>query len=274
MRILIPTDFSTFADSAIKAALLLGQKYQAKIDLYHSIDSLLPWQNDNLSEIRSSYLTKMENKLKETSQGITDKGFSSDYYIGTGGFVNDLKSHLEKIDYDLVVMGSHGARGKEEWFLGTNTQKAIRKLHSNVLVIKEELESLDFSEVLFVTGLNEPDQEVLKYFLEFIKPFDVKKVHILAVNTVGYFSQPTIVMLEALKDFKAIASDYDTETHFYSDYSVDAGVRHFSKDYGIDLIAMSNHSRRPIKRIFQGSNVEIVVNHSELPVLTIDYKNA
>ena len=271
MRILVPTDFSTYADLAIKAAKRIGHKYNAQIDLYHSIDSMMSWQKANLSDTRLSYLAEIEANLETMKKELVYDGFQSKYFVGTGKFINDLKSHIKLHNYDMVIMGSHGAHAKEEWFLGTNTQRVIRKIHSNVLVIKKDFEKLDFSEVLFVTALDKEDQAALEYFLNFIKPFDVKKVHILAVDTAAFYSQPTVLMLEALKDFKAIAGSYDTETHFYSDYSVDAGVRHFSKDNGIDLIAMSNHSRRPIKRMFQGSNVEIIVNHSNLPVLTIDY---
>ncbi len=273
MRILVPTDFSSYADSALNVALLIGKAYNAQVDLFHSTDSFLPWQKDYLSDIRASYKTSIEERLELLKKDVQKEGLKSEYYVGTGSLVDDLRRQVDMHDYDLIVMGSHGARAKEEWFLGTYAQKVIRKIHENVLVIKKDFKKIDFSEVLFVTGLELEDQEALKYFLEFIQPFEVKKVHIMAVDTSGFYSQPTILMLEALKDFKEIASAFDTETHFYTDYSVDAGVRHFSKENGIDLIAMSNHSRRPIKRIFQGSNVEIVVNHSEIPVLTIDYKN-
>lgn len=273
MRILVPTDFSTYADSALNVAKLIAKKYNADIDLFHSVDSILAWSKENLSDIRNSYLLKVGERLDDLVDRLRAEGIGANQYTGTGTLIEDLTHQLEAYTYDLIIMGSHGARSKEEWFIGTNAQKVVRKLHTNVLVIKNDFDKIDFSEVLFVTGLNQEDQKALEYFLDFIRPFDVKKVHILAVNTEGYFSQPSIIMLEALKDFETIANKYDTETHFYSDYSVDAGVRHFSSENSIDLIAMSNHSRRPIKRLLQGSNVEIVVNHSELPVLTIDYKH-
>ncbi|MFT7452175.1 MAG: nucleotide-binding universal stress UspA family protein, partial [Patescibacteria group bacterium] len=54
----------------------------------------------------------------------------------------------------------------------------------------------------------------------------------------------------------------------------DAGIRHLSDELGADLIAISNEKRHPIKRIFSGSNVEALVNHAEIPILSIDFKDS
>jgi hypothetical protein len=125
---------------------------------------------------------------------------------------------------------------------------------------------------MFPSNLTLEDMNAFKSFLKFLKPFDVKELHILAVNTSGFFNQPAQLMLEMLVDFKELAKDYDCQTHFLSDYSVEAGVRHFSEKFNIELIGISNMVKHPLKRIFQGSNVEMLVNHSEVPVLSIDRK--
>jgi hypothetical protein len=96
-------------------------------------------------------------------------------------------------------------------------------------------------------------------------------VHILSIDTLGWFNQPGVVIKEAFKEFESLALGFKCKTHFYKDYSVDAGIRHFCKEKQIELVAISNHNRNPIKRFFQGSNVEMLVNHSEVPVLSIDY---
>ena len=84
-----------------------------------------------------------------------------------------------------------------------------------------------------------------------------------------YLTQPTFIMQSALKDYKKIAKDYNVSTHFIKDFSIDSGVRHFVEDHKIDLIGIANSFKHPIKRIFNGSNVEVIVNHSKVPVITI-----
>lgn len=63
----------------------------------------------------------------------------------------------------------------------------------------------------------------------------------------------------------------EVKIHFYKDYTVEAGIRHMSESIEADLVSLSNHNRRPLKRIFSGSNVEALINHSQIPVLSIDF---
>jgi len=275
-KILVPTDFSIFAEYALDAAILFAKKLNAEIHLYHSADIPDDWE-DLPAEVRyhdganKQVAIKVRNILEQLQQKVEAEGITCYRHYTGGKFLKNINEIIEKIDFDLIVMGSHGASGKEEWFLGSNTQKVVRKLHQNVIVVKNKMTKIDFSEVLFVTGLEKEDQEAFRRFLDFIAYFNVDKVYVMTVNTSSFFSQPSILVKSVLKKFEAIAEGFNVSTHFYRDYTIDAGIRHFVDDYEIDLVGMSNHVRHPFKRIFQGSNVEMVVNHCEVPVLAIDY---
>ena len=78
--------------------------------------------------------------------------------------------------------------------------------------------------------------------------------------------------MEAMKEFQKLAAPLHAEIHLYRDFTIDNGIRFFASEIGADLIVISNHHRHPLKRIFIGSNVEAVVNHAELPVLSMDYE--
>jgi nucleotide-binding universal stress UspA family protein len=52
------------------------------------------------------------------------------------GIIKNAKKH----NVDLVVMGSHGASGFQEMFVGSNTEKVVRNSDVPVLVIKKEEE--------------------------------------------------------------------------------------------------------------------------------------
>ena len=101
---------------------------------------------------------------------------------------------------------------------------------------------------------------------------DKPEIHLVNVNTPGWFSQPYALSKSAMDDFKELCYPLKCYTHFYKDLNVDAGIRHLSEDIKADLVTISNFERHPIKRIFSGSSVEALVNHSEIPVLSIDLK--
>jgi len=276
MKILVPTDFSIFADLAFNAAILFAKKLNAEIHVYHSANVPDDWEDLKayiryLDEENKKVTIEVRRKLKQLKWKAEAEGVKCEYHYTGGKFLKNFTEITDKIDFDLIIMGSHGVSGKEEWFLGSNTQKVVRKLHKNVLVLKNELKSLTFTDVLFVTGLDKEDQEAFRKFLSFIEPFDVKKIHVMTVDTARFFTPPPVLVNPILDEFKEIAKGKNVETHFYTDFSIEAGVRHFTEEFGVDLVGMSNHVRHPLKRILTGSNVEMVVNHLNAPVITIDY---
>ena len=80
-------------------------------------------------------------------------------------------------------------------------------------------------------------------------------------------------MREAIKDFAESIEGLTVKTHFGKAASVESGIRHYSEEENIDLIAISNKEKSPLKRMLVGSNVEMLINHSQVPVLTMDWKD-
>jgi nucleotide-binding universal stress UspA family protein len=275
MKILVPTDFLMYADFALDAAIQIAKKNKGEIHLYHSAQIPDDWE-DFPAELRYKDSSNkkitlwVRDKLNALCLSVKEQGIDCKFHYTGGRFVNNIQELFFENDFDLVVMGSHGASGKEEWFIGSNTQKVIRKLHCNVLVIKNKINIDYFKNVVFVTGLDNYSEVALKNFLKFISPFSIEKLHIMTVNTSSFFTQPAILVESVLKDLKEIPKGYNVQTHFYPDDPIDLGVKHFSEEYNVDLIGISNIKRHPIKRIFQGSTVEMCVNHSDIPVLSID----
>ncbi len=275
MNLLVPTDFSTIADYAFETACQIAKKTNSHIHIYHCASIPEGWEDLSLNEKLSDHESKnitigARHKLIALQDIARHKGVSSTIHLKSGNFLNNIDSLLKEIPIDLIVMGSHGKSGKAQWYIGSNTQKTIRKIKTNALIIKSAQESFQLNKVAFVSSLNTEEQAAFKSFLEFVKIFDPAEVHVLSIDTSSWFSQPSIIMLEALRDFKKIADEYKCETHFFKDYSVQSGIRHFIEEHNIDLVGISYLSRNPIKRIFLGSNVEMLVNHSDSPVLCIN----
>jgi nucleotide-binding universal stress UspA family protein len=275
MKILVPTDFSDMANEAYKVAIKIAGLTDGDLVLYHSLDFPEDWEKGDkespeylhaLSE-KAKAISAMKSWLKDAEQIDVEVNFE----LGTGNFIKSLKSVIAKNNIELIIMGSYGASGVSEWYIGSNAQKVVRSLRIPVLVIKEAITNIDFTNVMFATDLNSEDKNAMKAFIKFLKPFNPESFHILAINTLGYYKQPTIVMREVLKEFEKMVTEFPVKTHYYKDATVQKGIRHFSEENNISLIGISNHERHPIKRIFQGSNVEMLINHAHIPVLAIDY---
>lgn len=271
MKLLVPTDFSSCSINAINTALILAKRHKATIILLHVISDFFPWSEISTDDKPFNALQYAMSKLSQLESKVNTDGVSCRSIVREGSFIREIENQLEAEDYDLVLMGSHGVSGKEEWFIGSNAQKVIRKVHNKVMVIKNRPQDLSFDSAVYVTNLEEEGLNSFKQYIDFAKTLGTKQVHLLTVNSMGLVSKPIQELKKHLPEYEEIAADIKLSFHNKRDYSVDAGVRHFLSENDIDYVAISNHERHPVKRLFQGSNVEIIVNHTSKPILTIDY---
>ena len=127
-NILLPTDFSTCASFAAKAATMLAQKHGAKL---HIISSTIPPEENSATQNypgdedaafkrqikkTETLLNDLENELKVSHEDIVSKQVY-------GALIESIRIYCDENDIDLIVMGSHGISGKNEYFIGSNTQK-------------------------------------------------------------------------------------------------------------------------------------------------------
>ncbi len=274
-NILVPTDFSACASDAIKTALDIAETYNAKIHLFTNLNLSSGFIN-TLEKDKTSFpedLQKVENaktlldKWKELAQRRNIELTSG--WKG-GHFLENIKDEVSFYDIDFIVMGSHGVSGKSEYFIGSNTQRVVRTVSCPVLVIKDYQQKFNLEKVIFASDFGPEQKVVLEYLLDLIKPYN-PEIHLLQINTSSWFTQPYILVKETMNDFKEMCHPFKVETHFYRDWTIDAGIRHMSEEIGADLAIISNIKKHPLKRIFAGSNVEALINHADFPVLSVDF---
>ncbi|MFC5194579.1 universal stress protein [Bizionia hallyeonensis] len=269
-KILVPTDFSKEAEQALKVAAQLAKKHDSEIYLLHMLELPLD-QVDALSQY--SELPEAMFFMKLAHQKF-EKTMSQDY-------LNDIVIH-ETVDFnqtftgitntckehgiDLIVMGSHGANGFKEMFIGSNTEKVVRTAESPVLVIKNEHDNFEINDFVFASDFKNDNKGTYKQAIKLAEALDAK-IHLLFVNTANNFVT-TDVAKGRILDFIS-GNDFENYTiSIYNDDSVEKGILNFSHVVGADLIGISTHGRQGIAHFFNGSISEDLVNHAKRPVVT------
>ncbi|CAN5532599.1 hypothetical protein BH23BAC1_BH23BAC1_33470 [soil metagenome] len=77
----------------------------------------------------------------------------------TGLLDENIKALSEELDIDLVVMGTTGATGLKEVFLGSNTSHAIENLDCPVLAIPEHTKFSPINKIFYATDFQSEDIE-------------------------------------------------------------------------------------------------------------------
>ena len=271
-KILVPTDFSKEAENALKVAAQLAKKYNAEIYLLHMIE--LPADMTNpVGETRSSDLPEaiyfMKLARKKFSQVLNQPYLKGVKVYDTVEFNQAFEGIMEtgrKHDCDFIVMGSQGATGFKEMFIGSNTEKVVRTSEIPVLVIKKDRPDFDVHNFVFATNLDDTNKKTLKKVVEFARLTE-SKIHLVYINTANEFvtTEETDNHLETYLD----GLDFDNyEFHVYNDDSVEKGILNFAKKVKADLVGIATHGRKGLSHFFNGSISEDLANHSDTPVIT------
>ncbi|MBK8655841.1 MAG: universal stress protein [Haliscomenobacter sp.] len=265
--ILVPTDFSECAGYALHAAALFARHFSATVRVIHCSRVPENWQPGDHQEHRA--VPEMESLASDMRNRFPEVPLVCD--TCEGRLVDIIRDYVDRHGVDLLCMGSHGASGKSEYFIGSNTQKVVRCVHRPVLVVKEPMTDLVLDKVVFASDFSAEEEGAFLQFKEIVKHF-VPEIHLLMVRTSALFEGPPARGIEAMAHFLPLCAPLKGFTHVYQDFNVDQGIRSFSHAIGASLVGISNHQRHPLRRLLTGSNVEALINHSALPVLSIDYE--
>jgi hypothetical protein len=163
-------------------------------------------------------------------------------------------------------MGSHGATGLREYFIGSNAEKIVRNSRVPVLVIKNYYKGT-IKNIVFPNTLETEKQQDLIRKVKELQAFFKATVHIVYVNTPTNFTSDNITF-ERLKQF---AKEFQFRNYTLNVYNYpfeESGVIHFTSDIKGDLIAMGTHGRKGLAHFLNGSLAEDIVNHASSPIWT------
>jgi len=278
-NIFVPTDFSNCSTYAVELAMGLAELTNATLHLFTSMDNPKVDGPMNCELVESSsegsaFKHNVDLLFEDWRREATVRDIKIKTTCSGGSLLSGIQSYVADNPIDLIVMGSHGQTINSNLFMGTNTQKVIRSIHLPVLIIKERLQEYKFKNVVYASDFKEEEKASFQAFLNIIKYFKPDVIHLLSINTIGWLLPPYSEMEDRMEAFKKMCGDAKCKTHFYHNKSLEDGIRSFSEAIEADLVVVSNHFRDPVRRIFSGSNVEGLVNHSSLPVLTIDFEES
>jgi nucleotide-binding universal stress UspA family protein len=269
-KILIPTDFSQNAEYALKVAAQIAKKNNGEIILLHMLE--LPHQASDavgsgkdipeLMFFKNAAINKLEELMDEDYLDGLKVSEIIQFEVAFDGILKI--SQINNVD--LIVMGSHGASGYKEMFIGSNAEKVVRNSEVPVLIIKKDEGDFDVNNFVFASDFGKEAKKPFGKALEFANKFDAT-LKLVMVNTPNNFKS-TKVAEATMKDFLADFNVAKVSTHIYNETNVEKGILNFADSVGADLIGMSTHGRKGLSHFFNGSISEDLVNHSKLPVVT------
>jgi nucleotide-binding universal stress UspA family protein len=269
-RILVPTDFSKHAEYALRVAAQIAKKNNSEIYLLHMLE--LPHQGSDAVSTGSAipqimfFKDMAINKLETLMESDFLEGITISEIIQFEKAFDGIMEISKKNNVDLIVMGSHGASGYEEMFIGSNAEKVVRSSEVPVLVIKNETEEFKADKLVFASDFSD---EIIKPFAKLVEFATIFNSHLdlVMINTPNSFKS-TAVAEKIMTDFLEGTNFTNYSTHIYNDVNVEKGILNYASSVDADLIGMCTHGRTGFSHFFNGSISEDLVNHTVRPVIT------
>jgi len=276
-KILVPCDFSKPAINAFRFALDIAARSKGTVYLLNVIE--LPVLHDTVimpvlnfeAELMKELKEKAEKSFAKIIEKYSAEGVKVVGEVVFGPPSREIVECVGRQKIDLVVMGSHGASGVREFFVGSNAEKVVRNSPVPVLVIKDYTNG-SIRNIVFPNTLETEHQEDLTMKIKAFQAFFKAQLHIVWINTPLNFSSDT----ETRKRLEAFANRFmlkDYSIHIFNHRDEETGILEFTKMVKGDVIAMATHGRKGISHLLNGSLAEDVVNHTRGLVWTYSLKN-
>lgn len=271
-KILVPTDFSDHATYAAKVAAKIARLTDARIYFLHVVD--IPVYDSNMgigehADVMEGLMILQQVKKKFNTLFAEPflKGINTGEVLTFSGVHENIAKQVDKYEIDLIVMGSHGARGWTEFFVGSNTEKIVRLVNCPVITVKKDHQDFDPKKIIFSSAFDGDDEEVFERLQLFAQLFNAE-IHLLKVNTPTGF-EPSWQSQAKMKKFAEKYHLPENSLHIYNAYNIEEGILAFSKEIQADLLSMATHGRSGLSLFFTGSIASDLVNHARRPVFTM-----
>ncbi|KAA1243208.1 universal stress protein [Aquimarina sp. RZ0] len=277
-QILVPTDFSDNAYNALQYAKILFANDNCTFFLFNVY--LINPSTLLSEEYNKSMLGEMkiesEKDLKVLFNKENEENQNQLHHFEIISRADTLIKAInwavvsKKIDY--IVMGTKGAKGAKEIFLGSNAVKIINGIDNcPIIVVPKAYKPKSPSVIAFSTNFKRT------FFSKEIKPLinivisNSAKINITRIMMEEYLSDPQKMHKETLKtifkDLDYIFCKIDVET------SQTKALKSFAQQTESDLIALVHHKQNFFQRLLDEDVVDKISFNSPLPLLILPELN-
>lgn len=269
-KILVPVDFSESSKNTLNHAVALGKKTNAEIHLLHVISlSSNVFPNLGYAELSvqlKERVTEELNNLANELRATSNLNISSEVMEGSVSSV--IINVSEKIKSDLILMGTHGIGGFEEFFIGSNAYRVVTAAKCPVLTINMTSTKTDYDLIALPIDSTAHSRDKVAEVTALAKLFG-SKVMIVGLITEDHEEERKIFNVkvnQVEEHFRVNEVEFESKMLYGEDLT--EMTNSFAQTVGADLIAIMTEQEASTG-LFVGPHAQRIVNHSRIPVLSI-----
>lgn len=278
-NILVPTDFSDNAMKAVMYAAEIAKKNGAIVFLLHVIEPVginlkqhyTPFYNKYLDEAGNSGLWELDSTRKTVASTYPE--IKIETKVVEGAIANSIIEFAEGNQIDLIVMGTKGANGMKEIFMGSVAADTIGGTKVPVLAIPDEYIMEEPDAILFATDHFEKSKELLNKVVELATLFSTP-IHVAVfVDTDNAEASDYLYNIRQLNYYMAFLKNEFPGITFKGELlegrDFEKTIKKYNDKEEIDIIAMITYAKSFLDRMIGRSKTRKMAYHSKIPVLAL-----
>ena len=138
-KILVPVDFQRYTDELTEFAVTTANKLAAKVVFFHVVEVLMfysdfvptymPINDEETVEHAKSKMDTLVENSKKTWMGCSG-------HVSRGDVVDTIVEYVRNEGIDLIIIGTHGAKGLEKILLGSVAERVVKRAPCSALLFK------------------------------------------------------------------------------------------------------------------------------------------
>ncbi len=269
-KIFIPVDYSETSLTALDFGVKLASTLNAKVQVFHvkETESLL-FANPEFEAYHNLLENKIADRVKELENLYK---IDIHFLIKTGKPVyKEIVYWAEEYKTDLIIMGTYGATGIQEYLAGSNAYKVLSASKSPVLTLHPN--NSEFPKNILCPISSDPNTRQKLDEVAYLAQIFNAKIHVLGVS-----SNEDEFNLNATKAYLNQSFDYfksknlDVISQLWTKKSEADLIMEYARTANCDMVViMTDQADRSISSIL-GTQASKLVNHSNIPVLSVGPK--
>lgn len=273
-KILIPYDFSETADLALEHAVFMAKLHKAEILLLHVIESysFTSAISHAFGKSQAEFESKIENTANEKLQELTvklhhDSGMGVKHLTEVGKIYKTIVNIAERESVDIIIMGTHGVSGFQEFLIGSNTYKVVMAAPCPVISVQTHATKIGFKNIILPIDNSQTSRQKVKHAVEIAKHYN-SVVHVIGISSISEIEMQRRFDLKVHQ-----VRDYLDEHEIANTIKIIKGdnaasiTMESATQVNADLIMILTDQEGG--GIFMGNAAQQLINHSKIPVMSI-----
>ena len=276
-NILIPTDFSDNAYKAISYAVRLLKDENCTFYLLHTYTPAI-YQSEYLLHspgqlgLGDIYRTDSEKKLEDLKLKVISEFDNPKHLFKTYSAFSVLMEAIDELveskNMDLLIMGTQGATGAKEIFLGSSTVHTIQRAKCPVLAIPFDFDVKMPTKILFPTDYEiEYNFELIKQVL-FIAKVHKSTLDIMHVRS-GYELNEEQKKNKSKLDHLLAGTKH--KFHELPDQGIIEAINSIHSELHPQMLVMVKNKHSFLENLFLKPVINQIGFHSSIPFMVLPY---